>query len=384
MSKLLTNELYKQYLETVKEKIAEGSIVGKKNADGTYTASVSAYDLDAFCKENEIDFAKTLESMGFNKSVGSYSVNEINSIAKDYTYGTDTAGIQVEAILDEYMRQQIVMCLNTNAMHKKLVARTIPVNSQDIRITYQKRITDAQVNLLNVAEGTELPKLDELQFGSEVLTLRKVGGEIDFTYEVLKSAKINLLSVHYQAIATRYDLTKDANIINVLLNGHNVDPIKGENGAVARGGAIETVIPAISVQNILPVKEYFKSYGVELKYAVMNLNTLRTILGIEEFSTPLLYNTAITGKLTEFIGFDVILTDKITDNKILAVDNTKAVEEYVFQTLASESDKNIHNQTVAKTFYEISGFALVNPNAATVITVNAEAEFNLPTIKEAN
>jgi hypothetical protein len=377
MSKLLTKEFYNLFLENLKEKVVSGNVVSVKNEDGTFTASVPFYTLTDFCKANEIDFEETLKSMKLEKSIGSYSVNDFAKLDKEYTYGTDTAGIQVEVILDEYMRQQIIMRLNKNAIWRKLVARTIPVGSMDVRVPYQERIEDAMVKLLNTAEGTALPKLDALKFNSEVLSLGKVGGEIEFTYEVLKSAQINLISVHYQAVATAYDLTKDANIINVLKNGHSVDATKGANG---RGGAIKTVIPAISVQNILPVKEYFKQYGIELEYAVMNLNTLRNILGIEEFSTPLLYDTAISGKLTQFIGFDVLITDKLADNEILAVDAGKAVEEYVFTPFSSESDKDIHKQTFSKTFYEISGFALINPNAATLITVNAEAEFALPNI----
>lgn len=378
MSKLLNNELFKEYLNTLKERIANGVIVGTKNANGTYTASVSAYDLAEFCKDNDIDFAKSLETVGFQKSVGSYSYNEINKLAKDYTYGTDTEGIQVELILAEYMRQQIVMCMNKNAIHNKLVARSIPVDSQDVRITFQNKIEKGSVELLNVAEGAELPKLTNLGFGTELLTLGKVGGELEFTYELLKSTKINLLGIHYRAIAVNYDLTKDTNVINVLINGHAV-----QGGAnTGRGGVITTSIPAISTQNLLPIKKYFAEYGVNLKYAVMNLKTFRELLGVEEFTTPLLVNTAISGETTPIVGFEVEICEALADNKILAVDPTQAVEEYVFTPFMSESDKNIHNQTNSVTFSEISGYALVNPNAGVLITVDADATYEIPAIKE--
>lgn len=378
MSKLLNNELFTEYLNTLKEKIANGVIIGTKNADGTYTASVSAYDLAEFCKENDVDFAKTLETVGFQKSVGSYSYNEINKLAKDYTYGTNTEGIQVELILAEYIRQQIVMCLNVNSIHNKLVARSIPVDTQDVRITRQNKVEKGSVELLNVAEGAPLPKLTNLGFSSEVLTLGKVGGEIEFTYEVIKSTKINLLGVHYRAIATNYDLTKDANLINVLKNGHEVQGVSGSGV----GGVITTSIPAISTQNLLPIKKYFARYGINLKYAVMNLNTFRNLLGVEEFTTPLLVNTAISGETTPIVGFEVEICEELQDNEILAVDPTQAVEEYVFTPFMSESDKNIHNQTNSVTFSEISGYALVNPNAGVLITVDADATYEIPAIKE--
>lgn len=380
--KLFTNELYKEYLETLKEKVARGNIVGKKNADGTYTASVDAYDLDAFCKENNISLEKTLENLGFKKGVGSYSYNELQNIAKDYTYGTDTSGIQVDLILDEYIRSQIVMCLSKDSIHNKLTARVIPVDSEDIRITYQNKVTDSAVNLLNVGEGEELPKLDNLSFGSEVLTLGKVGGRIEFTYEYTKSTKINLLGVHYQAIADAIDNTKDANIISVIKNGHAVDATKGENGGTGRGGAIATVIPEISVQNLVPIKMWFSQYKINLEYAVMNLKTLRTILGLDEFSTPYLYETARTGKFDAFVGFKVEISDFVADNEIIAVDPNRAVEEYVYSALQSESGKDIIHQKHIKTFSETCGYSLVNPNAATVITVQSGVEYKLPELKE--
>ena len=281
---LLTNERFKGYTETLKEKICSGAIVSKKNADGTYTATVSFYDLADYCKENNIDLAKTLSNFGFKKSVGNYSYNEIKALNKDYTYGTDTDGLQVKLIFEEFIRSNIVDLMDPEAIHRKLVARTIPVDSKDVRITFAKKAQDSALDLLNVKEGENLPILTNLDYGSEVITLGKVGGELDITYEALEDSKLNFLGIHYKKIATRYDATKDANLINTLKNGHEKDETKAEGGAVSgRGGILTTTIPEISNANLLPIIKYFKGQHYNFKYILMNSVMYREVLKVEDF-----------------------------------------------------------------------------------------------------
>ena len=372
--KVFTNSDYSKFIKVLTNKICNGEIIGKKNEDGTYTA-ITDYTISDYCKDNNISFQETLKAAGLKKNIGDYTIGELKNIEKDYTYGTDTAGIQVDLILSEYLRQNIIMSLNKNSNWRKLVSRTIPVDSQDIRITYELKETDEMVKFLNVAEGENLPKLTNLGFGTEMLTLGKVGGELVLTYEVVSNAKINILNVHYRAIARKYDATKDENIIKVIKNGHV------SSAGISRGGAVKTSIPAVTVANLLPIKKYFEKYGINFKYLIMNEKTLKTVLESDDFSSPIRYDTSITGDVKNVIGLEVLNMD-VADNEMIMIDPTQAVDQYVNKPFMTESNRNIENQTNITTFSEISGFALTNPNAVLDITIDPESTWKLPTIKE--
>lgn len=386
MEKEFNNDFIQGFLENFKEKVVANEIVGKKNANGTFTASICMYDLAEYCKENKIDFNKELSKI-FKKDVGLYSVNDFRELNKNYAYGTDTPGIQVELILSEFMRKEILKRSNPNAIWRRLTARVIPVDSQDVRYTYRKAVTEDMVNMSDVQEGQKLPELNPLNFGSELVRLGKVGGEIKFTYEVLDDAKINLLSAHYDAVAEAYDAMQDERTINVIRDGNTVDPTKGESG---RGGAIKTSIPAISIPYLQTVVKYFEIYHHNLDVILVNLNTYQEILKQPDYNNYFQHDTGITGKTKTLHGMEVIVTELIRDNEMIALDTRKAVEKLLKKPLSSESDKDIETQKFIKTFWEISKPALSNENAATVITINADAEFSIeknrpdPTKAEAN
>lgn len=269
--------------------------------------------------------------------------------------------------------QQIAPAIPLN----EVVAMTTPVSSRDYRSAYLTYDAE-KLRLYRVGESAEIPEALVVT-SDHTIQLQKYGRALRASYEALQGLRVDKLARMIALMAVQSEVDKVAAAITVLVSGDGNTDTAAENFNL-------TTLDAAASAGTLTLKGWL---AFKLKFANPYMLTTALVqeavalqlllLNTGSSNTPLVAVQALSG----FGGFSQInpglrdnvalgWTSEAPTLKIVGFDRRFALEHLVqIGSQISEMERYILNQTQVMTMTEISGFAVLDPNAAKTMDVNA-------------
>lgn len=225
--------------------------------------------------------------------------------------------------------------------------------------------TQAQRELRIVAEGGNLPTTT-LTTSEHTVNLVKFGRLFEASYESLRLQRLNVVALFLQRIGRQIALDETDWAIETLIAGD------GNNNAVVDTDA--------EVSGTLDYDELVRLFlafpdGYNMTTSVTNAAQMRTILNMGEFKDPMSgftfqRNGVLPGPMGAnwFVWRSTGSTSFSTD-RILAIDNSIALEQITEQGVMTETDKLIEKQMERTAITKWTGFAKMDPNATQCLDI---------------
>ena len=264
-----------------------------------------------------------------------------------------------------FVENQIMLGILAAPILNNLLATTTNINSH----VYQAlSFTDvaADQQLKKVGEGATLPST-KITTGERTIKLFKYGRMLETTYEALRLQGLNVVSLMLQRIGTRIALDETNEAIETLIAGD------GNTGSAV----VDTDAEVTGVLDYDELTRLFLAFpmGYQMNVAVANATNLRTILNMAEFKDPQAgFNFQRTGVLPGPMGanwfrWDSTDSTSFSTDRILAIDNTIALEQVTEGGVLTEADKLIDKQIERSTVSKWSGFAKLDYNATQCLDI---------------
>jgi len=224
---------------------------------------------------------------------------------------------------------------------------------------------DQNVELLEVAEGSELPAVI-VQRHEQAISLYKYGAQLKMSYEAVRRSRLDHLATFVRKIALDTRRAKVRRAVEVLINGDgNANPAPNRN-----------VTAPLVFDHLVDLVVDFTN-GFEPNVLIGDKGTvIRDILKLDVFtakdSTATGANFRDNGLWPMPLGKELKFVEKTPsiNNKVLAVDKRYALEE-VYEENAElvETERLITTQFNVITFSEVVGYAKLFTGASRTITI---------------
>lgn len=248
---------------------------------------------------------------------------------------------------------------------ERLVSRSVPVNSHTA--THIKMTdTTADQTMGEGGEGTAAIQL-LVSIAERTIKLRKFTGEIDWTYEVMRLARLDVLAESLQRIGRRYNQLKTDFALSVLIDGDGAG-----DGAATTSAATTTGTP---IYNDLTTAEFVFPQGYTPDTIVAPKEVLVKILAFAEYKDPLagiLHQT--TGAIPRPLGMDLVRWDstgRVTTylaTTAVMFDSNLALIEYTEGGIITETERIIRSQWEASVVSQWVGYGVWDRSAAVLLT----------------
>ena len=267
-------------------------------------------------------------------------------------------------LFPEYIARTVRQGMEENNILPSIVATTTVIDAMDYRSIYSNP-TDADKELKDVAEGTEIPAT-EVKTKEHLVSLTKRGRMLVASYEAIRFQKLDLFSVMLRQIGAYIQKQQLADAVQVLMEGDGND-----NAAVQYTVGTE---PMSGTKGKLGYDQLVEFWGKFDPYTMNTIlcstGTMTNLLKIPELQNPLTgLNFQGTGKVGSPLGAQLHRTSAVADGVIIGLDNRYALELVRAGDVLVEYDKLIDRQLERAAITSISGFGKICDGAAAVLNV---------------
>lgn len=258
----------------------------------------------------------------------------------------------------------------------ELIAMTTPISSGDYRSFYLTYNAEA-LRQFRIGESAEIP-IAELADTERTIRLKKYGRGLQASYEQLRRiGRVDKLAFYIRLMAVQAEMDKVAAGLDVLING---DGNSGTTPTTHNLTTLDTAAAAgtLTLKGWLAFKlkfaqPYVITTGLMQEAVILQL----LLLNIGSGNVPLVQLPPVLGSNLNLInqvgdGVRVGFTSDAPTLKIVGTDRRFAME-FVTEIggTISETERFVTNQTQVMTMTEVSGFAIMDPNATRILDVNA-------------
>lgn len=241
-----------------------------------------------------------------------------------------------------------------------IVATVTKIDGMDYRSIFSAS-SDDDKRLAEVAEGASIPATT-IRTRDNVVKLHKRGRMLVASYEALRFQKLDLFSVMLRQIGAYIHQAQLADAVAVLTE--DCDALQVGSAPITDGTT------AFSYAALIDFWAQFHPY--EMSTMLVGGDAMAALLKLDEFQNPATgLNFQATGKLTTPIGAELLRTDAVGANKILALDRRYALEMVQAGDIAVEYDKLIDRQLERAAITSICGFTTLFDEAAKQLELNA-------------
>ncbi len=241
-----------------------------------------------------------------------------------------------------------------------IVATVTKIDGMDYRSIFSASSGDDK-RLAEVAEGASIPATT-IRTRDNVVKLHKRGRMLVASYEALRFQKLDLFSVMLRQIGAYIHQAQLADAVAVLTE--DCDALQVGSAPITDGTT------AFSYAALIDFWAQFHPY--EMSTMLVGGDAMAALLKLDEFQNPATgLNFQATGKLTTPIGAELLRTDAVGANKILALDRRYALEMVQAGDIAVEYDKLIDRQLERAAITSICGFTTLFDEAAKQLELNA-------------
>lgn len=259
----------------------------------------------------------------------------------------------------------------------ELVASTTAITGVDYRSLFMTYNAE-QLRMYRVGESADIP-MANLETSPRAVQLQKYGRGLRVSYEALRRVRVDKMAwwIRWQALQSEVD--KVAAALAVIINGDGNANTGATNYNMSTLDA-DATLGELSLKAWLAFRmkftnPYALTTALMREAAALQLILLNTgsgnvplmnlnLAGIGNSLTPI---NNVTGD-----GLRYGWTDEAPANKIVGIDKRFSLEQITeIGSNIQETDRFISNQTQEMTMTETAGFAILDPAAAKILTLNA-------------
>jgi len=271
----------------------------------------------------------------------------------------------LQSVFPIFFDTNVQAAILANPVLDRLVSRTVQIDSHTATHVKMTEST-ADATMGEIGEGTSMPQLI-IKEAERSIKLRKFGGELLWTYEVVRLMRLDVLATSIQRIATRWQQQKTDFALATLIDGDGAG-----DGAASTSAATVTGTPAyadiVAAEFVFPV-------GYMPDTILAPKQVLQKILGFSTYIDPLagvLHQT--TGAIPRPLGMDLVrwdVTGKVSTylaTTAVMFDSDMALVEYTEGGTITETEKVIKDQWWRNVSSQWVGYGVWDRNAAVLLT----------------
>lgn len=281
-------------------------------------------------------------------------------------------------VVDQVLRQQ--NRLNLIERTDSFVSNSRTINGNEVISTYADM--SGADKTYTIAEGAEIP-VQKFVTTQNNVALFKHGSGYEFTYEFDRRVQIDLLTPYAARIARRLEISKVAAATYVLINGDGVN---------AAAATVNLSTFGADYSGGKTLKDNYRALAKFIMYYAQNGYSFDTLVCNFDTYVELMFMftpTTVGGmSVADYLVADrgtpsidttlplmngmvkVALSSQVPANKIIALTKAECVEELVeANSMISESERAITNQTIRYVKTENTGYKLNFPDARVVLDV---------------
>lgn len=267
-------------------------------------------------------------------------------------------------LFPEFIARVVRQGMEEDNILPSIVATVTDIDAMDYRSIYSVP-TDEEKNLMEVGEGASIPATS-IRSKENLISLRKRGRMLVASYEALRFQKLDMFSVMLRQIGSQIHKMQLADAVNVIANGDGngngcptfsvgVSPISGSSGN-------------LSYDQLVEFWAQFHPY--EMNTMLVNTATMVQLLQMNELQNPLTdLNFQGTGKFATPLGAELLRTDAVGDDCIIALDRRYTLEMVRAGDVCVEYDKLIDRQLERAAITSICGFSKICTDAANMLEI---------------
>lgn len=260
-------------------------------------------------------------------------------------------------LLPEFMMREIKKGQAMRPELMQLIANSTTVASNRYTPFFIDTSDNSRFTLRPLGEGVEIPQL-LVGEQTHAVTVADYGLALKTSYKALRYRSSSQFRVLLWYIGFKMQSDKIAMVVNCLINGDGND-----NGARLINSAASGTL---DYDDIISLWAEFAPF--EMNTLVCHINSLKTILGLEEFRDPMAgYRFQKKGDLLSPLGATLIRSDEVPTDYVIGLDNRFSVEEVITQPLMIEYDKIIEQRFEEAVITESVTYAKIIKDAAVIL-----------------
>ncbi|MBO4339586.1 MAG: phage major capsid protein [Clostridia bacterium] len=262
---------------------------------------------------------------------------------------------QTAALFPEFVVRAVSNGLEGSEALSAISAVKTKIDGLDYR-GLTSSISDTSTPDTIVGEGSQIPEIN-ISLSNSIISLRKYGRMLVASYEALRFQKIGVFSIALKQIGEYIAYMQLGAALGVLVNGND------------GYGTCEN----IGVNNDLSYTDLINLWNSmgqhKMTTLIINPSTLPKLLNMTEFRDAAAgLNFHATGKLITPFGAQIIRSDYVPANSVVALDRNSALEMVQSGDVTVESDKLIDRQLEKVAITSTCGFNRIDESAVKTLT----------------
>lgn len=259
-------------------------------------------------------------------------------------------------LFPEFIARVVRQGMEESNILPSIVATVTKIDAMDYRSIFSVPARNDK-RLAEVAEGATIPATC-IRTREDVVHLQKRGRMLVASYEALRFQKLDLFSVMLRQIGAFIHQAHLEDAVEILTD--NCDAFEVGTNPISEGTT------TFSYSALIDFWTQFHPY--EVTTLLVGKNAMRELLKLKEFQNPATgLNFQATGKLTTPIGAELLRTDAVDTDMIVALDRRYALEMVQAGDVTVEYDKLIDRQLERAAITSICGFARLFGDAAKLL-----------------
>ena len=212
-------------------------------------------------------------------------------------------------------------------------------------------------SLRPIGDGAEVPQLLVTE-QNHAVNVRDYGLALKSSYKALRYRSSSQFRVLLWYIGFRMQTDKVGMLVDTLINGDG-----NSNGATVVNAALSG---SLTYDDLITLWAEFAPF--EMNSIICHVNTLKTILTLDEFKDPLAgYRFQNSGDLFSPLGASMMRSDEVPTDYVIGLDTRFAIEEVITQPLMVEFDKIIDQRFEEAVISESVTYAKVIKEASVIL-----------------
>ncbi len=259
-------------------------------------------------------------------------------------------------LFPEYVSRAVRQGVEDANCIDSIIATRTNINGLDYR-TIASVPTDAEKNLVEVAEGAQIPET-VIRTQDNLVKLKKRGRMLVASYEAIRFQKLDLFTVMLRQIGAHIARAQFSDALEVLLAGDG-----NENPAPE----VNMLGDNLTYTDLLNLWNSFSPF--ELNTIIASPDALVSMLSMPEFRDA---NAGLnfhgTGSMITPFGAKILKSNDLAE-AVVGLDKNYALEMVTAGDIMTEYDKLIDRQLERAVISQISGFAKIFTDASKVMNV---------------
>lgn len=308
-------------------------------------------------------------SHGFQELARRFGVDGINKesmermlLAHSESFANPMGTTEIDSafrfIIPEIFTNAIRLGYQHASLHQNWIGGTQNLSTETLKMPFILR-GDGMPSKVN--EGANIP-MGSIAFGKKEVTVFKIGTGFKITDELLMASTLDLLSIFLSEVGNDMAIGADSQAFSVLINGEQAD---GSESAPVVG--VDNTTNGFAYKDIKKVFTRMKRLNQPANRIVAGEDDGINITGIDRFEgfqgqTRLASIRSIIG-VPEVFDIDTYV---LPANKILYVNQNRAMIKLQYRGMMTERRRNPQNQTEELYISDWINFAIVKRDARVV------------------